>query len=267
MTVYLGTLGRMVELYTTPSASVVAEERYSFTTTLEGRRKAQVRPVGRRTWTWEAGFADASEQGVVMGFASGSWGAGPFVFVSADAPFVNLLTPEVSTCGPEADVASHVSVAGPHYLGFGEWSSRSLVSSDPTIVMYFGSVRTPVLAGRKVTGSAWVSGDAATVRLVWYDAAGVFITSNTGAAAATATTTVRAHVSAFPPANAASCVLAGVNAIRGAQPAITWTDSLVPWGDGQGCAKAVVHAVSRTLAQTSASGTYSNMAFTISEVG
>lgn len=267
MTVYLGTLGRMIPIYSTPSAQLETEERYAFTRTLEGRRKAQVKPVGRRTWGLNAQFAEPNEHSLLSQFANGVWGAGPFVFVSADAPVSNMLTPEVSTCGPAAKISSVITLAGPHYLGFGEYSARSLLNTDPSVIMYFGSTRTPVAQGKAVTASAWVSGAGAAVRLFWYDSAGALITSVTSSVLATSTTTVRSWVTSVPPANAVACLVGAVNASRGAQPAITWSDTLLPWSDGQGCPKAVVSSMSRDQVLAAPGYTFSNLSFTVTEVG
>lgn len=266
MTVYLGSLGRMVELYTTPSAAVVAEERYSFTTTLEGRRKAQVRPIGRRTWTLNAGGAEPAEQAALMAFAQGAWGRGPFVFVSADAPFVNMLDPAASTCDPaEMVMGSGATLLGsPPMLTLDGWAPRS-VWKDTANGARFGAP-TPVLPGTTVTGSAYVQGAGGVVRLVFLDALGAAIATHDSTAATN--TVLRRSVTRVVPAGAVSVQL-WVNApiAQACMPAVTWTSTVKPWGDGQGCAKAVAHGVSRDLAFTSAERTYSNLSFTVTEVG
>lgn len=266
MTVYLGALGRMVELYTTPSATVVAEERYSFTTTLEGRRKAQVRPVGRRTWTWSAGFADASEQGAVMSFANGEWGNGPFVFVPADAPLTNLLSPEQASCDPSEINTSGVTAAGPLLTADG-WAGRSYFNPSPAVNLAFGGGQSPVLPGRPLTASAYLVGAGSKVGVSFWDSAGLFISSSLSTASGVAGAVTRLWATATPPANAVGARVFATNASQGARPALTWTDKLVSWADGQGCTKAVVHAASRALEHSGHNGTFSNISFTVTEVG
>lgn len=266
--IYLGELGRMIGVKCPAQQDVQLESRYSFKDTIEGVRKAQVRQRSARTWS--LGMSDsttAADEAVLSQFATGAWGPGPFWFVSVDAPLANLLTPEVSSCGPAAKIASVISLAGSQYLGNGLYSARSLVNSDPSVTLYFGSTRTPVLPGKKVTASAWVNGAGATVRLFWYNAAGTFISSSTSSITATATTTVRSWVTAFPPADAVSCIVAAISTSRASQPAITWSDSLLPWALGQGCPKAVVHEVSRSLVMANKTGVYGNLSFKVSEVG
>ncbi|MNW56936.1 hypothetical protein D3C74_346950 [compost metagenome] len=258
----------MIGIKCPASQNVQAEERHSFSTTLEGRRKAQVRQAGRRTWSLQTSDATTpAEHSLLSQFAHGVWGAGPFVFVSADAPVSNMLTPEVSTCGPEAAYGAHVTNVGELYIGNGVYAPRSLLSADPGSPMYFGGVRTPVVAGVRVTGSAWVNGAGARVAVFWYNAAGSFITSNTSTVTASSGTVVRSYVSALPPVGAVSCVVGGLDTVKAAQPAITWTDSAQPWALGEGCAKAVVHGVSRDQVLAAPGNVYSNVSFTVSEVG
>lgn len=267
MPVYLGTLGRMVKLPYVTAQQVETEERYSFQQTLEGRRKAQVKPRGPRTWALATEHFRPNEVALLQQFAQGTWGPGPFVFVSADAPVSNLLTPRIADCFPEAAFGANVMTSGELYIGHDMYAPRSLINSNPSTPMYFGGVRTPVVAGKRVTGSAWVSGADACVRLFFYNAAGTFISSATSGVTATQTTVVRSWVTAMPPAGAVSCVVGGVNATRATQPAVTWTDGLLPWADGQGCEKAVVHGVSRDLRLAMPGATYLNLGFTVSEVG
>lgn len=266
--IYLGTLDRMIGIKCPSSQQVQTEDRYSFQTTLEGVRKAQVKARGARTWSLGMSEATtASDESVLSQFAMGAWGVGPFWFVSSDAPVTNMLTPEVSTCGPAAKIASVISLAGPQYLGNGVYSARSLLNTDPGVIMYFGATRVPVVQGKRVTASAWVTGAGAAVRLFWYNAAGSLVSSNTSTLTATATTTVRSWVSAAPPADAVSCIVGAVSTSRASQPAITWSEALLPWAAGQGCPKAIVHEVSRSLVMATSAGVYGDLSFTVSEVG
>lgn len=272
MSVYLGQLGRMVELKCPAQQQVTPAERYSFRPTLEGRTKAQVKPVGRRVWGLSTSEATTpAEAGALADFANGAWGRGPFVFVSADAPVTNLLTPEQASCDPAVlnGSAPTNSVAGPMLTPDG-WAGRSFMNSTPAQLLWFGTGHTPVLPGQSVTASAYLLGAGAAVRLYFYDAAGATINSHTSTVTATAGTVVRSHVTRTAPANAVSCRVLAVNATQGARPAITWTASLFEWADGQGCTKAVIHGLSRNLVMASreaSGGRYSNLSYTITEVG
>lgn len=272
MTVYLGTLGRMVELYSTPSAQVEADERYTFKATLGGLRKAQVRKVVRRTWSLNASFADPSEVAALMQFASGEWGNGPFMFVSADAPVVNLLTPAAASCEPSefTPTTGLVLTPGGPMLTPDGWAGRSFAKNTVNAVL-FGRDILPVIPGRAVTASAYVRGIGGVVRLNWYDIAGQSISTVSSAVAAGASGVVRSHVTAMPPPNAVGFrVSASKDVTQACRPAATWSDALHEWGDGQGCAKAVIHGASRDLIMASRDprgGRYSNLSFTVTEVG
>lgn len=267
MTVYLGTLGRLVELWSTPSAQVQAEDRYSFTTTLEGRRKSQVRSAGRRTWSLSAQSADPRESASLQQFADGVWGPGPFVFVSADAPATNLLTPGAASCDPALIIATaFISNGGPAEVEPGLWVGRSYLNTSGSINMAF-SARTPVIPGRAVTGSVYVRGAAMKANISFWDAAGQFISSASSSGSGSASAWSRLSVTRTPPANAVRLSVYASGAGRGAAPAVTWSESVLPWSDGQGCDKAVVSSSSRDLAVTGMNGTFSNLSFTVSEVG
>lgn len=270
MTVYLGTLGRMIPIYSTPSAQLDAEERYSFSTTLEGRRKAQARPIGRRTWGLSAQFADPSEHSALSAFANGAWGIGPFIFVPVDAPHTNLLTPAASTC--METTFSTAKPGGPVNLGADGWAASSLTTpiEDPN-GMYFGdaSELIPVTPGQPVTGSAWVQGIGARVRLNWYDMNGNYLSSFVASTSTATSTMSRLSVVGTPPSGAAACrlLIVGPAGMRATRPAVTWSNGVQPWSDGQGCKKAVVSTFSRDQVLAVIGNTYSNVSFTVTEVG
>lgn len=268
MTVYLGALGRLVELWSTPAAQVSLAERYTFTTTLEGRVKAQSVPSARRSWSLNAEGASPREQAALQEFATGAWGRGPFVFVSADAPVVNLLTPEESSLDPvglTADV-----LGSPPMLTPDGWAGRSLLKRDGQFARVATDV--PVIPGRRVTGSAYVRGHSGTalVRLVFYRADGTEISrADSPSAVAEAQ---RRWVTATAPSDAAWAALWVTGTVtQVARPAVTWTSEPFEYGDGQGCRKAVVHGASRDLRVASQwqahTGRWSDLSFTVQEVG
>lgn len=269
--IYLGTPGRMIELKCPASQQLSADGEPSFQTTLGGRRIAQL-PTGARRRAWQCQLSDAStpqEVGAVMGFINGEWGTGPFVFVSADAPVVNLLSPGSASCAPGSFAASGVGTAipgGPLRTPDG-WAGRSVLNSgsSPSWIE-----QVPVLPGVPVTASVYAHGIGGTLRLAWRDAAGAEV----GAAASPALVNglvARLHVTATPPANAVTCQLSlGAAVLQAARPAATWSDSPLEWGDGQGCPKVIIHGASRDLVMASRDprgGRYSNLSFTVTEVG
>lgn len=276
MSIYLGTLGRMVALKCPATQQQSLGDRFSFEPTLEGRIKAQALPEQRRSWTLATSDATTpAQQATLMGFASGSWGNGPFVFVSADAPVTNMLTPAAAACMEMRTNNALVRPSGPVNLDAAGWEGRSIGADLPEgggvrPEIYFGTGDTPVLAGVPVTGSAYLDGSEAAIRVYWYrDGDPSPITSSTSSTSP-GTGFRRISVTAMPPAGAIFCRLVAVGATRGTRPAITWTDRAFDWAAGEGCSKAVIHAMSKSLVLASRDprgGRYANLSYTITEVG
>lgn len=266
VTVYLGSLGRMIPIYSTPSAHLETEERYTFTRTLEGRRKAQPKPIGRRTWGLNAQFADPAEHSLLSQFANGAWGAGPFVFVSAEAPHTNLLSPNWSLCDPSIPSASSVTGAGSVEVEPGLVMPRSYFNSDSAYVVLVPD-KVPVLAGVAVTGSGYVLGSGMRVQLRFRDIHGALIQSYSSTASVGSTEWQRLNITQVPPSNAAYAEIVFNGAGRSTGPVVTWTDKVQPWSAGNGCYEAVVDSVSSDLVLAVPGATYSSASFTVSEVG
>lgn len=265
--IYLGTLGRMIGVKCPASQQVTNADRYSFETTLEGRVKAQTRPIGRRAWQAELSAASSpGEISTLLGFVEGEWGAGPFYFVPAEAPITNLLTPSASLC-LEVSRDNNVVPGGPVDLGAegvaGASYSQISTAGDG---IFLGASVVPVLPGRTVTGAAWIRGGGGTVRLFWYDAAGTFMSSSVSVPVG-GSNMVRAAVSAAPPPGAVGCRLAAVGVIQASRPSVTWSDQVLPWSIGKGCNKAVIHAPAENLTIAAPGAVYSGLSFTITEVG
>lgn len=277
--IYLGTLGRMVGLKCPASQQVAVDERVTFESTLGGRKVGQIAP-GNPKRVWQNQLSDAStpaQVGAVMAFINGEWGNGPFIYVSADAPGSNLLTPAVASCGPGERAALNVTASGPMLTPDG-WAGRSYM--PPTGAnLFFGAQeagaivpgqRVPVIPGDMVTGSAYVLGAGAHCRVLFYDAADTFISQFNSTVLATAGAVVRSWVAALAPANAVAVRVLAVSSTQATRPAVTWSAGLLEWGAGQGCMKAVPHGASSDLIMASRDprgGRYSNLGFTITEVG
>lgn len=271
MSVYLGSLGRLVELRCPSSQAVGVDDGTTFEMTLEGVVQAQVRPVRvRRSWGLGVGAGTPADIANILAFSAGEFGNGPFVWVSADAPVTNLLTPDVSVCGESAVVGATVAQGGPLNLPGGGVAGRSLLNSNTAQNMYFGSAIVPVIPGQPVTGSAYVVGAGSKVGLNFHDAAGAYITNALSTGTGTAGATTRLSVTATAPANAASCVPFGQSTTQGARPAVTWTTQVFDWQPGEGCTKAILSGLSRDLVlalRDPSSGRYSNLSCTITELG
>lgn len=270
MSSYLGTLGRLVKIECPASQNIDTSERYSYSRTLEGRVKAQVMPLARRSWDVNVNAATPSDVGTLMAFTHGEWGNGPFVWVAEGAAVTNMLTPAVASCGPEAVRAAAVTVVGPLLLPDGSWAGRSLANATPGSWLMFGPSTVPVIPGARVTASAYLLGAGAKVGVQFLNAAGSPITQFTSTASGVAGVATRLSVTATVPALAVSCVVYGANASQGVRPALTWTPQLMEWGDGQGCDKALISAPRRNLVlalDDPRGGRYTDASFTVQEVG
>lgn len=271
MSIYLGQLGRMVEIKCPASQQVSDGDGTTFNTTLGGRRIAQRPPAPERR-TWAAQLSEAStpaQVGTIAAFVNGEWGNGPFVFVSADAPVTNLLTPAAASCAPDEFVGTSITPteAGPMLTPDG-WAGRSF-SKATTNGIFLGKDIYPSLPGVPVTVSAYVKGAGGAVRLVWYNIAGAPVGSVASTVAATSGI-VRSHATGLPPADAVGFRIAVNNAtVQACRAAATWTKTLFDWSGGQGCLSAVVHGSSSdlTLAANTRGAQFAGFSFTVTEVG
>lgn len=268
MTIYLGELGRLIELWSTPSAQVQTEDYYSVQTTVEGVRRAQRKPVSRRTWSVSAAYSTPADTAVLDDFASGAWGPGPFLFVPADAPTSNMLTPQAASTDPVAGMRVSDVPDGPLLTPDG-WAPRSIRATEPDAGLWFGNDFVPVVDRKPVTVSAYLRGAGAAVRTFWYDANGSGLGTNTSSITATAGTVVRSWMTVTPPVGAASLRVRAINATQGTRPAATWGTDLYPWSDGRGCLKAIVNGVSREslIAGQGIGRQFENISYTVTEVG
>lgn len=268
---YLGTLGRMVPIKCPTAQRVNLTDRYSFTATLGGRVKAQAGPPGKRSWDISTGqLTTPADVGTLMEFATGVWGPGPFAFIPADAPVVNMLTPAAASC--DRSVLNTLSGAEiidtpPMNLGDEGVAARSVWSNGVGTVRFGDTV--PVKPGKPVTASAWVLG-AGSIRLTFVNASGNEIRAGLSpegspGAPQRLSVTLAAHPQAV---GARISTTAGVTQV--ARPAITWTDQPFEWGDGQGCPQAVVHSPSRDVVKAwdnPTTGRWSNLSFVVQEIG
>lgn len=268
MSIYLGTLGRMIELKCPSSQRVSVSAQPVFKATLGGRVVAEMPPrADRRAWDLQTSDATTPDQiAQLLAFAGGAWGLGPFWFVSADAPFTNLLTPAAASCDPTVmTMSSGATLLGsPPLLTPDGWAARSVWKTTTNGALLGAPV--PVIPGQKVTASAYAAGAAGYVSLVFLNAAGSVVSQHNSAVVSTVSS--RRSVTVSAPALAISArVSISASVTQAAMPAITWTDTVQPFSDGQGCPKAVLHGASRDLVLAGAGRTYSSLSFMVTEVG
>lgn len=263
---YLGGLGRLVEVPFTASEAVSTQDRYAVKATVEGRRRAQVRPASPRSWNVDVKGARPNEVAVLSDFVTGAWGAGPWNWVSVQAQRGNTLTPREAVLLDRSTVAGIVD--GPPVMDAdGRWAPRSLtVSISGSAAVYTRGI--PVVPGMPVTYSADVERRTGTpgITIGFYDEAGgsAGVISGYGDAVAGMQ---RVSVSGVVPAGAVSMGI-GVRTetARLTRPQVSWTDGPVPYSAGHGCRAAIVDGWSEDLIVANRYGTYSGAGFTVLEV-
>lgn len=264
---YLGSLGRLVGLRCNSEQRVSAPPRYSTSTTVEGRRRAQVIPTAARVWDISWDLSDPGEVSELTAFTTGAWGPGPWHWIPVQAQQGNLLTPREASLIEYVDVTGSWSPGGPVRDAEGAWSARSISSSlTGAYGQMFNGI--PVLAGGPVTWAADVQGDGrSALGLGFRDASGTLIAGVYSDAVAPEAMG-RVSMSGTVPDDAVSMhvgVRRGVT--RVARPQVTWTDGPVPYSAGYGCRMAVVDGFSEDLIAANSFGTYSQASFTVMEVG
>ena len=207
-------------------------------TTVGGRGRAQ---RIRRPRAWEAEFklVPLAEMTSLVALARGDWGNGPFSWVMPDMMLGNMLPPE--------------SVALPQerqgYLPGGPLIAEGDIPLPGSLFGSGGEVEVgspvPVMVDVPVTLSAWVSapwvdGSGVEVKAVVLDAAGR-TTQTESSGVVKPQGLQRVSVTLSPTSVAAvsvQLVVKGALAIAG--PAITWTDTLMPFTHGLGVGGVVI---------------------------
>lgn len=265
---YLGSLGRMVGLSCPSSERVQSAPRYVTSMTVEGRRRAQVRPASPRTWDIGLGLASPQELATLSAFVSGAWGAGPFHWVPVQAWKHNLLTPREAMM---LDRRSNGLWAegGPVIATDGTLAPRSMLS-DRTETWDTLFVDIPCIPGVPVTWSADVAGDGSSapgIASAFYTAAPEQIGVGLMMYGSPTAGLQRVSQLRVPPENAVS-MRVGIpfQTKRITRPQVTWTDHPVPFAPGHGCRSAVIDAASEDLIAANSFGTWSSTSFTVMEV-
>ena len=263
---WLGNLGRMVPVYSTPGMSISKELPRTYGTTLGGRRFVRSAPKGHREWPLSAEGGFANELAAVQMFADGAWGDGPFWWLSPWAVGVNILTPGGSVL-KYAD-RSAATVGGPVQAADGLWFPGSVVSGAGGVNgVARGHARNYVAVPRGVTYTASLYVSAGQqVRVYEYDSSLGTSLATRLSPAATGAGLSRVSVTAVATASTDALRLDVLGAGTCAGAAISLTRHLAPWGVGDGCAEAVVDTVSLDVSVVNRRG-WAGQSFTIREVG
>lgn len=267
MTSFLGSLGRLVPVVCAAEASQVPDRPGLVDVTLGGRRFSRSAPKGHRSWSLRASSVSGpTDLAPVALFAAGSWGDGPFWWLSPWAVAVNVLTPGGSVL-KYAD-RSGGTVAGPVQASDGTWFPSSVVSGAGGVNgVARGHARNYVAVPRGVTYTASLYVSAGQqVRVSEFDQSlGATLVARTSAAA-TGAGLSRVSVTAVATASTDALRLDVLGAGTCAGAAISLTPGLAPWGVGDGCAEAVVRDGGMSVTATGF-GPYAGQSYEVLEVG
>lgn len=264
---WMGSLGRLQPVWSTPSMSITPTLEKTYTTTLGGRQYVRQGPRGHREWALSGYGGTGEDLAPVVLMASGAWGVGPWWWLSPWAVGANALTPDGSRLA-WADLAG-ATVAGPVQVEGGLWLPQSAIASGASTNAIARSETAgylPVPAGTPYTGSLFVSA-AQSVRVSEFGAdLGVTVRAVTSAPAPAGAGLRRVTVSSVASASTAALRLDVLGAGQVAGAALTLTSTVAPWALGDGCEQAVVDSESRDV-EVMSRDPWSNQSFTIKEVG
>lgn len=239
MPAYLGSYGRLVPFaHWREGQSVSGEIKGTFYRTLAGNR-VYARSLGfHRSWDLSTSDLDPADAAGVELLLRGGYGPGPHVLIDPNAQVTNVITPGRSLSIPE-ELGSVVQGATPGNglfvpAGLRVPSVRSIASE---VVLWLHAA---VLPGTPITASVYVT-PGSKVRLR-YAKGGLFfadgpILSRRGSSDAVMQ---RQYETTTPPDGAEWAYFVVTGATNVAAPAVTWTDSLMPWSPGSGSENAVI---------------------------
>lgn len=266
MTSFLGNLGRMVPVRCAAGVSQEPDRPGSMDVTLGGRRFSRTAPRGHRSWTLRSSnVGGPGDLAPVQLFADGSWGDGPFWWLSPWAVGVNALTPDGSVLR-RADLAGG-TVGGPVQANDGTWFPVSAVTSGTVNAVARSRARgyTAVPKGTVYTASLYVSAGQ-RVRVSEFDQSlGTALASRQSAVASgQGLSRVSVTGTATASTDALRLDVVGVGVCAGA--ALSLTAGLVPWGVGDGCEEAIVRDGGMSVTSL-AYAPYAGQSYELMEVG
>lgn len=232
---YIGTRGRLFPVEWSSALSESHEPRYTVQSARSKRWafvSARAGGTAFREWSVSVSGRNASAS-VLVGFAQGAYGPGPFVWAPVAAHASNLCLPGESLL---------TGAAGAGMDAVDGWAPRSALG--PASVVLASTV--PVLPGSPVTGTVDVTGSDAVLELVFRNATGGVV-ATVSQVAERATVHRLSRVVPAVPAAARTVDLVVRGHVAVSRPQVTWTDSVVPWAVGAGARDVVVTDVSRDL--------------------
>ncbi|MDY6054339.1 hypothetical protein [Micrococcus sp.] len=280
MGAWIGDVGGLVEVRCASDVAMSRPDQWVTTEALDGTVAAQLLPRRRRSWQVGIGTARPEQLGT-LAMVPARTGAGLW-FYDELALVSNMLTPEASLTEPGQFSAG--SVQGPEAGVFdgadGHRPLSRVVHTSPTAAVIapvgvthpvLGVVTCAVPQDRPVTVSVYLTpweGRAGVLRVEELDMRGTVI-ATWGSQTAGATALQRVHRTIRTGMTTVALRVSVREALAWASPAVTMTDTLMPWAEGRGARQVVIHRPSDQVqrAATSLWDRRSTADYMVQEVG
>lgn len=236
MGAFLGPLGGLLEFLHYRDRQAVAQQRIvKYSTSLDGTRTAFLGP--RSLGEWSLGNTDLTpeEAAPFELLASGVYGKGPFILIDPLSQVSNVLSRRMSLPGQGNEFAYSTATASSSVStipGLGQVPSLQAAGGALVTMAY----ATPVVAGRPVTVTSYVSGSGTgKIQAQFLDSAGAVLTTRS-ADFALSTTWKRVSTGQVTPDRAVQVRIrvTATGSFSVALPAVTWTAKVMPYSPGQG---------------------------------
>lgn len=276
---YIGALGQLIPVGCPNEEASTSGVRQATRELPSGSLVAFESPKARRVWDISTATMTPAELVGWQMIARRTPVKPPYFWLSTYATTTNTLPPDASLCATDSISWSGMSTSAPLSLPDGTvaYSSAVVLTPDTSLGLPYSRVRgaydrVPVVPGVKVTASAYcASSFASTVAqrfmsVDFFTAAGTLLRSDKAPIPPGATITRVAVEGATPPAGAAYCTLFFMNASQVANPAVSFTEKVQPWGIGDGCVSATVSGFSQSLISAHSSRVYLSSSIKVIEL-
>lgn len=260
MSGYIGTIGQLIPVGCPNEEASTTEVRQATRELPSGSLVAFESPKARRVWDISTAAMSPAELVGWQMIARRVPVKPPYFWLSTYATTTNVLPPDASLCATDSISWSGTSTSAPLALPDGTvaYSSAVVLTPDASFGLPYNRSknsydRVPVVPGVKVTASAYCASSfeaPVTQRFMtvqFFTAAGTLLRADRADIPAGATVTRVAVEGVLPPAGAAYCTLFFQNASQVANPAVSFTEKVQPWGIGDGCVSATVSGFSQSL--------------------
>ena len=271
----LGPVGGLLELVGASSSEVSAPPSSSFTRSLSGVVREQRGPLARRVWEATVGTAKPEQWHVLSQLGTGLLGPGPWVWYDELSQVTNLLTPAASMLHPGTWVGDGASVGGAGVTEDGTAYFRSVVAT-PEATVRIGAPEglVPVPFETVVTASVYVTAYSATggtVAIEQVDPEGATVDAPRVLDVEPGTVGARVHATLTTSMRTVALRITATGSLMLALPAVTLSDTPLPWATGRGCLAASLYLpgedVQLALTTDTDWGRRSGYSMTITELG